>query len=147
MLQFVTVAKVGAIPEGQGATFHLDGRLVAVFLHQRSLPAHGRLARCGPIGRRRGGDLPLARLAILCANRRLARQSSTGDRLVRGPCPRRRDSGPLARAEISPTTLSQLNFKPPRQNLWIDFNGSERFRLLISCFQWFFAIFNLSIRT
>jgi len=34
MPSFVTVAKVGAISEGQGATFHLDDRLVAVFLHQ-----------------------------------------------------------------------------------------------------------------
>ena len=28
---FVTVAKVGAIPEGEGATFSVGGRLVAVF--------------------------------------------------------------------------------------------------------------------
>lgn len=31
---FVTVAKVGSIPEGQGATFPLGDRLVAVFHHQ-----------------------------------------------------------------------------------------------------------------
>ena len=31
MSEFVTVAKVGAIPEGQGATFTLGDRLVAVF--------------------------------------------------------------------------------------------------------------------
>jgi len=32
MSEFVTVTKVGAIPEGQGATFTVNGRLVAVFL-------------------------------------------------------------------------------------------------------------------
>ena len=32
MSEFVTVAKVGSIPEGQGATFTVGGRLVAVFL-------------------------------------------------------------------------------------------------------------------
>ena len=31
MSEFVTVAKVGAIPEGQGETFEVAGRLVAVF--------------------------------------------------------------------------------------------------------------------
>lgn len=31
MGEFQTVAKVGAIPEGQGATFVVDDRLVAVF--------------------------------------------------------------------------------------------------------------------
>lgn len=31
MSEFVTVAKVGAIPDGQGSTFAVDGRLVAVF--------------------------------------------------------------------------------------------------------------------
>jgi nitrite reductase (NADH) small subunit len=31
MSEFVTVAKVGAIPEGTGATFHVGDRLVAVF--------------------------------------------------------------------------------------------------------------------
>jgi nitrite reductase (NADH) small subunit/3-phenylpropionate/trans-cinnamate dioxygenase ferredoxin subunit len=31
MDEFVTVAKVGAIPEGTGATFHVGERLVAVF--------------------------------------------------------------------------------------------------------------------
>jgi nitrite reductase (NADH) small subunit/3-phenylpropionate/trans-cinnamate dioxygenase ferredoxin subunit len=34
MSEFVTVAKVGAIPEGQGATFEVAGRLVAVFCDQ-----------------------------------------------------------------------------------------------------------------
>ena len=33
MTEFVTVAKVGAIPEGRGATFQVGDRLVAVFLH------------------------------------------------------------------------------------------------------------------
>ena len=33
MGEFVTVAKVGEIPEGQGGTFTVDDRLVAVFLH------------------------------------------------------------------------------------------------------------------
>ena len=33
MPEFVTVAKVGAIPEGAGATFHVGDRLVAVFNH------------------------------------------------------------------------------------------------------------------
>jgi nitrite reductase (NADH) small subunit/3-phenylpropionate/trans-cinnamate dioxygenase ferredoxin subunit len=32
MSEFVTVAKVGAIPEGQGAAFIVNGRTVAVFL-------------------------------------------------------------------------------------------------------------------
>ncbi|HEX4132589.1 MAG TPA: Rieske (2Fe-2S) protein [Pirellulales bacterium] len=32
MSEFVTVAKVGAIPEGRGATFAVGERLVAVFL-------------------------------------------------------------------------------------------------------------------
>ncbi|REJ68604.1 MAG: Rieske (2Fe-2S) protein [Planctomycetota bacterium] len=32
MSEFVTVAKVGAIPEGEGATFTVGDRLVAVFL-------------------------------------------------------------------------------------------------------------------
>ena len=31
---FVTVAKVGAIPEGEGRSFQVGDRLVAVFLHQ-----------------------------------------------------------------------------------------------------------------
>lgn len=31
MSEFVTVAKVGTIPEGRGDTFTVDGRLVAVF--------------------------------------------------------------------------------------------------------------------
>lgn len=31
MSEFVTVAKVGAIPEGQGATFAIGSQLVAVF--------------------------------------------------------------------------------------------------------------------
>jgi nitrite reductase (NADH) small subunit len=31
MPEFVTVAKVGSIPEGQGATFVVQGRLIAVF--------------------------------------------------------------------------------------------------------------------
>lgn len=31
MSKYVTVAKVGSIPVGQGATFNVDGRLVAVF--------------------------------------------------------------------------------------------------------------------
>jgi nitrite reductase/ring-hydroxylating ferredoxin subunit len=31
---FVTVAKVGAIPEGEGASFQVGKRLVAVFNHQ-----------------------------------------------------------------------------------------------------------------
>ena len=31
MSQFVAVAKVGSIPEGQGASFTIGGRLVAVF--------------------------------------------------------------------------------------------------------------------
>ena len=31
---FVTVARVGSIPEGQGASFQVGDRLVAVFLHQ-----------------------------------------------------------------------------------------------------------------
>ena len=31
MSKFVTVAKVGSIPEGQGATFPVEDRLVAVF--------------------------------------------------------------------------------------------------------------------
>ncbi len=31
MSEFITVAKVGSIPEGQGATFPLGERLVAVF--------------------------------------------------------------------------------------------------------------------
>ena len=31
MSEFVTVAKVGAIAEGAGATFHVGDRLVAVF--------------------------------------------------------------------------------------------------------------------
>jgi len=31
MSKFVTVAKVGSIPEGQGATLPVDGRLIAVF--------------------------------------------------------------------------------------------------------------------
>jgi nitrite reductase (NADH) small subunit len=31
---FTTVAKVGAIPEGEGASFQLGNRLVAVFNHQ-----------------------------------------------------------------------------------------------------------------
>lgn len=34
MGEFVTVAKVGSIPEGRGATFTVDGRLVAVFHHE-----------------------------------------------------------------------------------------------------------------
>jgi nitrite reductase/ring-hydroxylating ferredoxin subunit len=29
--EFISVAKVGSIPEGQGATFNVGGRLVAVF--------------------------------------------------------------------------------------------------------------------
>ena len=33
MPEFVTVAKVGSIPEGEGATFTLGDRLVAVFYH------------------------------------------------------------------------------------------------------------------
>jgi nitrite reductase (NADH) small subunit len=32
--EFVTVAKVGTIPEGEGASFALGDRLVAVFNHQ-----------------------------------------------------------------------------------------------------------------
>jgi nitrite reductase (NADH) small subunit/3-phenylpropionate/trans-cinnamate dioxygenase ferredoxin subunit len=31
MSQFVTVAKVGAIPEGQGGAFQVEDRLIAVF--------------------------------------------------------------------------------------------------------------------
>ena len=31
---FITVAKVGAIPEGEGASFQVGNRLVAVFNHQ-----------------------------------------------------------------------------------------------------------------
>jgi nitrite reductase (NADH) small subunit/3-phenylpropionate/trans-cinnamate dioxygenase ferredoxin subunit len=31
MLEFVTVAQVGDIPEGTGATFEVNGRMVAVF--------------------------------------------------------------------------------------------------------------------
>jgi nitrite reductase (NADH) small subunit len=31
---FVTVAKVGAIPEGEGRSFQVGDRLVAVFLHK-----------------------------------------------------------------------------------------------------------------
>lgn len=31
MSEFVTVAQVGTIPEGEGKTFNVDGRLVAVF--------------------------------------------------------------------------------------------------------------------
>ncbi len=34
MSEFVTVAKVGAIPAGQGATFQVGDRLVAVFNYQ-----------------------------------------------------------------------------------------------------------------
>jgi nitrite reductase (NADH) small subunit/3-phenylpropionate/trans-cinnamate dioxygenase ferredoxin subunit len=34
MANFTTVAKVGSIPEGEGATFPLGDRLVAVFLHR-----------------------------------------------------------------------------------------------------------------
>jgi len=34
MSDFVTVAKVGSIPEGQGATFIVNERMVAVFLDQ-----------------------------------------------------------------------------------------------------------------
>jgi nitrite reductase (NADH) small subunit/3-phenylpropionate/trans-cinnamate dioxygenase ferredoxin subunit len=32
--QFVTVARAGAIPEGRGATFNVNGRLVAVFFER-----------------------------------------------------------------------------------------------------------------
>ncbi len=32
--EFVTVAKVGAIPEGEGASFQVGKRLVAIFNHQ-----------------------------------------------------------------------------------------------------------------
>ena len=32
--EFVTVARVGAIPEGEGASFQVGKRLVAVFNHQ-----------------------------------------------------------------------------------------------------------------
>lgn len=32
MSEFVTVAKVGSIPEGRGGTYAVSGRLVAVFL-------------------------------------------------------------------------------------------------------------------
>lgn len=32
--EFVTVAKVGAIAEGEGASFQVGDRLVAIFLHQ-----------------------------------------------------------------------------------------------------------------
>lgn len=32
--EFVTVAKVGSIPEGEGASFQVGKRLVAVFNHQ-----------------------------------------------------------------------------------------------------------------
>ena len=32
--EFVTVARVGDIPEGEGASFQVGDRLVAVFLHQ-----------------------------------------------------------------------------------------------------------------
>ena len=34
MADFTTVAKVGEIPEGQGAAFAVHGRMVAVFLEQ-----------------------------------------------------------------------------------------------------------------
>ena len=36
---FVTVAKVGAIPEGEGASFQVGDRLVAVFNHQGTYKA------------------------------------------------------------------------------------------------------------
>ena len=39
MSEFVTVAKVGSIPEGEGATFTLGDRLVAVFFHQGNYSA------------------------------------------------------------------------------------------------------------
>ena len=34
MTDFTTVTQVGAIPEGQGAAFAVNGRMVAVFRHQ-----------------------------------------------------------------------------------------------------------------
>ena len=34
MAEFKSVAKVGAIPEGQGRAFSVDGKMVAVFLRQ-----------------------------------------------------------------------------------------------------------------
>jgi nitrite reductase (NADH) small subunit len=32
--EYITVAKIGAIPEGEGRSFQVGDRLVAVFLHQ-----------------------------------------------------------------------------------------------------------------
>ena len=39
MSEFVTVAKVGSIPEGQGASFPVGDRLVAVFNHSGTYTA------------------------------------------------------------------------------------------------------------
>ena len=68
---FVTVAKVGAIAEGEGASFQVGDRLVAVFLHQGEYlaiddlcPHMGASLGAGDLDEAGGGDLPLARLAV-----------------------------------------------------------------------------------
>lgn len=70
MSDFVTVAKVGDIPDGQGQAFAVKGRMVAVFNEGGKYsaiddfsPAHGGVAGRGlfGVGRRK---LPVARVAV-----------------------------------------------------------------------------------
>ena len=80
MSEFVTVARVGAIAEGQGGTFQVGERLVAVFNRGGEYFAIDDL--CPHMGAS-GGDLPLARLALFGVRRDVVRQSADQNRRVR----------------------------------------------------------------
>ena len=72
---FVTVGKLDEISEGEGKSFDVNDRAIAVFMidgDRRPVPAHGR----GPFGgafRWLPSHLPLARLAVRRSGRILVR--------------------------------------------------------------------------
>ena len=100
MTDFVTVARVGEIPDGEGITREIGEQLVAVFNDggqyfaiNDMCPHQGALSsarRC----RRRRRRLPLACLAIPHLRRNLVRQPPDQNRQLRSPRPRPGNPGP-----------------------------------------------------
>ena len=107
--EFVTVAKVGAIPEGEGASFQVGKRLVAVFNHQGKYLAIDDL--CPHMGASLGAGYLDEEGVVTCpwhawrfnaCNGKWADNPRLVGRHVRGPRRGRRDSGagvPKRRAE------------------------------------------------
>ena len=87
--EFVTVAKVGAIPEGEGASFQVGKRLVAVFNHQGKYlaiddlcPHMGASLGAGYLDEEGVVTCPVACLAVQHLQRQVGRQSAALGRHV-----------------------------------------------------------------